>query len=151
MQDNTTRPAAQRVTRRVTISDKVDGATVQVREHVVTLYRDTLGGEIKAVIDGKPADVARAYWAIKDAWKVEELERVEFPQPAAPIGKPRAHKLHKLMARLGLRHSDHYTLAAAALGMGYAPDSLAALSETEARRVWAYLVSLYPQARRLAV
>lgn len=144
MQD-TTRPAAKSVTRRCTVSDKVDGATVQTRVHVVTLSREVEGGPISAVVDGQPADTTRAYWIIKDAWQVEELERVNF---AAPIGKPRAHKLHKIMARVGLSHAQHYAFAARALGQEVA--SLAALTEQQARRVWAALVNAYPTARRAA-
>lgn len=75
------------------------------------------------------------------------LTKVYDFQPAA-LGKPRAHKLHKIMGRLGLGHAEHYRFAARALGQNV--ESLAALTVEQARKVWAALVSAYPQARALA-
>lgn len=73
------------------------------------------------------------------------------PLEGAPtIGKGRAHKLHKIMGRLGLPHLQHYGLAAAALCEPFPLDSLATLTETEARRVWAHLCKLFPSARQYA-
>ena len=54
--------------------------------------------------------------------------------PAGAIGKPRASRLHRVLSRLGLSNPDHYRAASAALGRPV--DSLALLTEEEARRVW---------------
>lgn len=68
------------------------------------------------------------------------------PAPVPTIGKARACRLHRLMGRLGLH--EHYGLATRALGRDVF--SLAALTETEARAVWAFVVKLLPHARELA-
>ncbi|WP_288433055.1 hypothetical protein [uncultured Deinococcus sp.] len=68
------------------------------------------------------------------------------PAPVPTIGKARACRLHRLMGRLGLH--EHYGLAARALGRDVF--SLAALTEAEARAVWAFVVNLLPHARELA-
>ncbi|MFC4456096.1 hypothetical protein [Deinococcus sonorensis] len=57
-----------------------------------------------------------------------------FTPAAQPFGKARACRLHRTLSRLGLGHSDHYRLASASLGR--LVDSLAALTEQEARKVW---------------
>lgn len=64
---------------------------------------------------------------------------VDFePAPLPPIGNARAARLHRLKARVGLPTGQHYAFAAAALGEWKPVPSLAALSEREARTVWAH-------------
>ena len=54
------------------------------------------------------------------------------------------------MGRVGLPSLQHYGLAAAALCEPFPLDSLASLTESEARRVWAHLCRLFPTARSMA-
>lgn len=68
------------------------------------------------------------------------------PAPVPTIGKARAARLHKIMGRLGLH--AHYGVAARALGREVF--SLAALTEAEARQVWAFVVNMFPHAARQA-
>ena len=70
-------------------------------------------------------------------WKgctLADLSYLPYAFKRATIGKARASRLHRILSRLGLGHSDHYRAASAALGRMVA--SLAALSEQEARKVW---------------
>ena len=68
------------------------------------------------------------------ACTLDDLAYLPYTFERATIGKPGASGLHRILARLGLGHADHYRAASAALGRMVA--SLAALSEQEARRVW---------------
>ncbi|GGR27772.1 hypothetical protein [Deinococcus ruber] len=54
--------------------------------------------------------------------------------PAGALGKARASRLHRVLSGLGLGNADHYRAASAVLGRTV--DSLAAITEQEARRVW---------------
>ena len=70
-------------------------------------------------------------------WKgctFDDLAYLPYSFERATIGKARASRLHRILARLGLGHADHYRAASAALGRLVA--SLAALTEQEGRTVW---------------
>ena len=140
------RPALSR-TWQTRNSDKLDGAVVASYTHTVTISRDMMGGTFSAQLDGEAVSLSRADAVLRDAW-----ERVLVAETLAPdtIGKARAHKLHKIMGRLGLPHAQHYGLAAAALCEPFALDSLATLTEQEARRVWAHVCRMFPAARSVA-
>lgn len=108
------------------------------------------GAPVTATVNGQPAVLEAALQiAAGLSQRTVSEERAPLPPSAAPasIGKARAHRLHILMAQAGVPSGEHYRTAARALGRGVA--SLAALSEGEARRVWAYLGSAYPAARAL--
>ncbi|WP_424951008.1 hypothetical protein [Deinococcus sp.] len=113
----------------------LDGAVLSVHSYTVKVERvgDTLTA---AYVDGLPVSIERAAhlltWA-KNTGTVKQVEAFD-PAPALPLGKPRASRLHRIMARLGLGHADHYRAASAALGRPV--DSLAALTEQEGRTVW---------------
>ncbi|KQR15595.1 hypothetical protein [Deinococcus sp. Leaf326] len=142
---STTVPAKARAITRTwnTVThDCMDGAVVQVRHHTVTLTRTDAG--LVAEIDGQPANILKADQILRGAtFRTVTAEVLEAP---ATIGKARAYRLHKIMGRLGLH--EHYGLAARALGRDVF--SLAALTEAEARTVWAFVVNLLPHARELA-
>lgn len=140
MQD-TKAPALSR-TWRTSNTTEMDGAVVSSSTHTVTLSRAQVGGTLAAEVDGQPATVARAVSLLEDAWNVEVLEEVlSQPQTPPTIGKARAHKLHTIMGRLGLH--DHYGIARRGAGLDEC-FSLAALTEQQARAVWAYLVNMFP-------
>ncbi|MFB9995527.1 hypothetical protein ACFFLM_26705 [Deinococcus oregonensis] len=100
--------------------------------HTVTLTRTAAG--IEATVDSEAAELGAALRILHSA---DTLTLISETLEAAPIGKARAAKLHRLMARAGVPSGEHYALAAAALD---APVySLALLSEPEARNVWRFL------------
>ena len=68
------------------------------------------------------------------------------PAPVPTIGKARARKLHVLMARFGI--VNHY--AAAEKAVQHEVSSLAALTETEARKVWRYLKAHFIRTQEVA-
>ena len=144
--NDTKRPALSR-TWQTRNSDKMDGAVVASYAHTVTISRDTVGGPLSATLDGEAVSLTRADAVLNSAW-----ERVLTAETLAPltIGKARAAALHKIMARLGLPSAQHYGLAAAALCEPFALDSLATLTEDEARRVWAHVCRMFPTARSVA-
>ena len=113
----------------------LDGAVLSVHSYTVKVERvgDTLTA---ASVNGLPVSIERAAllltWA-KNTGTVKQVEAFD-PAPALPLGKPRASGLHRILARLGLGHTDHYRAASAALGRPV--DSLAALTEQEGRTVW---------------
>ena len=112
-----------------------DGAVLSV--HTFTVKVERVGDTLTAAyVDGLPVSIERAAllltWA-RDTGTVKQVEAFD-PAPALTLGKPRASRLHRILARLGLGHADHYRAASAALGRMVA--SLATLSEQEARRVW---------------
>ncbi|WP_245895951.1 hypothetical protein [Deinococcus irradiatisoli] len=121
---------------------------VDVSHDTVTLSRDQVGGKISATINGEAADLARADRLLRTADRRTLTAEVLAPLPT--IGKARAGELHKIMARLGLPHAQHYALAAAALCEPFALDSLAGLTEQEARTVWRHVCRMYPSAVRVA-
>ncbi len=88
------------------------------------------GGQLVAgTLNGQP--MTGHCWA---ACTLSDLAHLPYSFERATIGKPRASRLHRILARLGLGHADHYRAASAALGRMVS--SLAALSEQEARTVW---------------
>ncbi|WP_420596875.1 hypothetical protein [Deinococcus sp.] len=123
------------------------GVVVSVDRDSVTLSRDVLDGKLSATLNGEACEVARADRLLRNADSMTLTAETLAP---LTIGKARAHKLHKIMARLGLPSVQHYGLAAAALCEPFPLDSLASLTEQEARRVWAYLCRMFPTARRVA-
>ena len=70
-------------------------------------------------------------WA---ACTLADLAHLSYTFERATIGNARAPRLHRILSRLGLGHTDHYRAASAALGRMVG--SLAALSEQEAHKVW---------------
>ena len=121
---------------------------VSVDRDSVTLSRDVLNGKLTATVNGEGCEVARADRLLRNADSVTLTAETLAPDT---IGKARAHKLHKINGpALGLPHAQHYGLAAAALCEPFALDSLAALTEQEARRVWAHLCRMFPSARSVA-
>jgi len=94
--------------------------TVQVLEG-----RPTVGS-----LNGEP--MSGTFWQGVTLADLARLPSFFTPAPQ-PIGKARACRLHRILARLGLGHADHYRAASAALGRTVG--SLAALSEGEARAV----------------
>ena len=70
-------------------------------------------------------------WA---ACTLADLAHLSYTFERATIGNARAPRLHRILSRLGLGHTDHYRAASVALGRMVG--SLAALSEQEAHKVW---------------
>lgn len=131
-------------------------AKVSLNEHEITLSADE-HGRITAMIDGQTqAEPTRAVSLLNWAKEEGQLtliheERRPLPLPPVVIGKARACTLHKIMGMTGLPKAQHYSLSAAALGEPHPLDSLATLTEREARTVWAYLCRVYPKAREVAL
>lgn len=127
MQDTNTR-AHTRTWQTVT-RDRLDGAVIQTRAHTITLTRTAHG--IEATVNGQPAPLEDAVSILQGADSATKTgEQLE-------IGKPRAARLHRLMARAGIPTGEHYAFAAAALDRPVY--SLAALTEPDARAVWHFL------------
>lgn len=101
-------------------------------DHTVSLTRTELG--IEARVNGEAVALVDALRILQAA---DTLTVISETLEAAPIGKARACKLHRLMARYGVPHNEHYSFASAALDTPVY--SLAALSEPEARNVWRFL------------
>lgn len=116
----------------------------------VTLSRAFVGGPLLATINGEEVELSRAVRLLQDADTQPTVTAEVLPTEPPTIGKRRAAKLHKIMGRLGLPNFQHYGLAAAALCEPFPLDSLATLTEQEARRVWAHLCKLFPSARQYA-
>ena len=123
------------------------GVVVEVSRDTVTLSREVLGGELGATVNGQAVELPRALSLLRNADSVTVTAETLDPQN---IGKARAARLHKIMGRLGLPSFQHYGLAAAALCEPFPLDSLASLTEQEARRVWVHLCRCFPSARSLA-
>ncbi|GGS00786.1 hypothetical protein [Deinococcus sedimenti] len=111
--------------------------------NTVTLTADQHGNQT-AQVDGQPATVAHAVSILNRAARVELVSEYRTPTPAPVIGKPRAAQLHRLMGRAGVPSGEHYAFAGAALDRPVF--SLAALTEAEARAVWAFLTYTHPHA-----
>lgn len=114
------------------------------RDATVTV--EILGGQItEGIYNGQP--MTSRCWR---ACALADLSNLPFeftPDPRALLGKARAARLDRVLARLGLSSADHYRTASTALVRTV--DSLAALTEAEARRVWNYAHSIrlaYQQA-----
>lgn len=141
----TTKPRAVTRTWAITLIFRECSVVTGSADYTVTLTR-TAGGLV-AEVNGQPETVYRAVQMLEAAEKTVVLSEVLEP---TPIGKARASRLHRLLGRLGLVSAQHYALAAAALGEWRPLPSLAALTEREARTVWAHVCRLYPQARSTA-
>lgn len=137
---NTTTARAHTRTWQTVTRDRLDGAVIQTRAHTVTLTRTAHG--IEATVNGQPAPLEDAVSILQGADSVTKTGEV---MEAAPIGKPRAARLHRLMARAGVPSGEHYGFAGAALDRPVF--SLAALTEEDARSVWRFLCATFPQAR----
>ena len=110
----------------------LDGAVLSVHSYTVKVERE--GDTLTATyVDGQPVSIERAALLLTWARDTGTVKQVEAFDPA-PLGKPRASRLHRILARLGLSNPDHYRAASAALGRPV--DSLAALTEHEGRAVW---------------
>ena len=133
MNDISTAPAYR--VWKLTAYTMLDSAVLSAHTFTVKVERegDTLTA---AYCDGQPVSIERAadllIWA-KHTGTVRQVEAFD-PAPALTLGRPRASRLHRVMARLGLGHADHYRAASAALGRPV--DSLATLTEQEGRAVW---------------
>jgi len=128
MQTSTT----SRRTWKATAYVMLDRVIIERRTYTIIVERagDTL---TSATVDGQPATIEHAahllVWA-KATGTLQIVERFDV----ALLGKARAARLHRILARLGLSSADHYRTASAALARTV--DSLAALTEAEGRRVW---------------
>ena len=81
------------------------------------------GGQLVAgTLNGQP--MTGHCWT---ACTLDDLAHLPYSFERATIGKPRASRLHRILARLGLGHADHYRAVSAALGCPV--DSLAALAQ----------------------
>lgn len=121
------------------------GVVTGIASHTVTLSRTTDG--FSAEIDGQMVDVLYADRVLRAADCLTVI--AEVLDTPLTIGKGRAHELHRIMGKLGLAPDQYYAVAAA-LGEWTPLPSLAELTETEARTIWAHLVHLYPRARQCA-
>lgn len=144
---NTTTPRALSRTWAATVTYQECGVIVERVTYTVTLTRTAQG--IEATVNGEPRELRAALNILQGADVTVTAETLDAPTGPA-LGRARAARLHRLMGRLGLPSAQHYALAAAALGEWAPLPSLAALTEREARTVWAHLCSLYPQARTLS-
>ncbi|MVN85161.1 hypothetical protein GO986_00040 [Deinococcus sp. HMF7620] len=117
-----------------------DWGTVQA---TVTLTRTPAG--IEATVNGEACELTHALSILRGADTVSVTAETLEP---APIGRPRAAKLHRLMARAGVPSGEHYGFARAALDRPVF--SLAALTEGEARQVWSFLRATFPSVARAA-
>lgn len=117
-------------------------------EYTVTVWKD--GADYRATVNGEEVEFMEAARIIGMADRLTvTAETLVTPDPApVTIGKARAAKLHRLMGRAGLPSPAHYASAARALGREVS--SLAALTEGEARTVWAYLCAHFPHVRQVA-
>ena len=139
-------------------------ASLFIGSHIITLTADACG-DLTAIIDGEnQATIDRAVsylnWGKSAGSRLEVLREGPTmpPTPTPPasvalaipqIGKARAHTLHKIMGAAGLPRTQHYSLAAAALGEPWPLESLSVLTEQEAKTVWGHLCAVYPSAREI--
>lgn len=114
----------------------VYGENWGTERHTVTLTRDAQG-TLTAEVDGQPALLARAVGILEGATTVSKIDERYLEVQAAPIGKARAHKLHKLMGVAGIPSREHYAFASMVLECSVY--SLAELTEPEARAVWRFV------------
>lgn len=134
----TTKPRSITRTWEAVTHHEMDRVVVMTTVQTVTLSADRHGHKT-AQIDGKPAQVEDAVNILNRAARVTLIS-----EERQPIGKPRAARLHTLMGRAGIPSGEHYAFAGAALDRPVY--SLAALTEEEARAVWAFLTYTHPHA-----
>ncbi len=114
------------------------------QDHTITVQ--VLGGRpTVGSLNGEP--MSGTFWQGVVLLDLARFAYTFTPAPQ-PIGKARACRLHKILSRLGLGHADHYRAASAALAREV--DSLAALSESEGRKVWNYARRVYSAYRLTA-
>ncbi|WP_034401910.1 hypothetical protein [Deinococcus sp. RL] len=142
MQASTLRPAQPMLSRTfaAVIEHRPYGEYWGDTRHTVTLTATAQG--IAAQVNGQDVPTAEALGILSRADRVEVIE--ETPMPAPTIGKARAARLHRLMARYGVPSGEHYGFAGAALDRPVF--SLAALTEPEARAVWQFLQATHSAA-----
>lgn len=142
MEASTLRPAQPMLSRTfaAVIEHRPYGEHWGDTRHTVTLTATAQG--IAAQVDGETVPTADAVSILQAAAQVEVIE--ETPMPAPTIGKARAARLHRLMARYGVPSGEHYGFAGAALDRPVY--SLAALTEPEARAVWQFLQATHSSA-----
>ena len=123
-----------------TVTYRECGVVTDVTTYTVTMSRTQTG--IVATVNGKEVDVLTADRILSNAQADNGLTVTAeiFDTPTPTIGKARAHRLHKIMGRLGLH--DHYGVARRATGQDIF--SLAQLTEEQAKEVWAYLTNMFP-------
>lgn len=140
---NTTRPRAITRTWDAHTTYRECGVVTGSAVHTVTLTRTPAG--LEATVNGEACELRRAVSILHGA--SHTTVTAEMLEPA-PIGNARAAKLHGLMARAGVPSAEHYGFAGAALDRPVS--SLAALTDAEARAVWAFLQDTHPHARAFA-
>lgn len=122
------------------------GVVTERRVYAVTLARTADG--FAATVNGQPCPHGEAARLLNMADRVTvTAETLEAPTPPT-IGKARASKLHRLMARAGVPTGEHYGFAGAALDRPVY--SLAALTEEDARAVWRFLAFTHPSIQAAA-
>ena len=142
MEASTLRPAQPMLSRTfaAVIEHRPHGEYWGDTRYTVTLTATAQG--IAAQVGGQTVPTAEALGILSRAARVEVLE--EVPMPAPTIGKARAARLHRLMARYGVPSGEHYGFAGAALDRPVF--SLADLTEPEARAVWQFLQATHSAA-----
>ncbi|GAA4015849.1 hypothetical protein GCM10022631_30140 [Deinococcus rubellus] len=134
---------------------EASGSTVDRSAHIVTLTANA-EGKLSALVDLEETTLDRAVmllrWAKTDGTyeQIEEVRLPVSPKVAAPIGKPRAHQLHIIMAKVGIPSGEHYAFARTATD-DHDIYSLAALAGQQADAVWTYLCFCYPKAENMSV
>ena len=117
----------------------IEAVTVQAGH--VTAYTHTEGECSTIYTPELVAHYARRAVAHIEAAKERTAGYTGFTfTPSGALGKARACRLHRVLSGLGLGNADHYRAASAALGRTV--DSLAAITEAEARKVWNHVRSL---------
>lgn len=129
-------PALSRTWDTVT-SDRMDGAVVQVRRHIVTLRR--IEGEIEATVDGVACRLRDAVSILNGADSVTVTREELAPQP---VGNVLGCELHRTLARAGIPSREHYGYASAALDTPVY--SLALLTADQVAAVLAFLAFTHP-------
>lgn len=123
-------------------------ARVHLGRHTVTLSggRDAHGQVLPmtATVNGQPVPAQDAVSLLNWAKAEGRVTLLSEERTVPTIGKARAARLHRLMARAGVPSGEHYGFAGAALDRPVF--SLAALTECEARAVWHFLQSTHQHA-----
>ncbi|MGY2892453.1 hypothetical protein [Deinococcus sp. UYEF24] len=128
MSNDTTR------TFKATIRVILDGAVLEVRQHILKITGRTLN-TIVATLDGLRISVERARQITEMALENGSFEKIAETAPTT-IGKRAASALHADLSRLTYTHEAHYEIASAAVGRELL--SLTELTETEVPIVWAH-------------
>lgn len=129
---------------------EMDRVVIFTYQKTITLSRAAIGAPLTATVDGEEVEPEHALDLLRRAAACEITHDLPAPDDQQPIGKARAHALHRIMGKLGLPSAQHYAIAAAALGEWTPLKSLSTLSRREAVTVWQHLSALYPQAVQVA-